>query len=315
MTVGHRLALILSGVALAASPVLPAATQRPSSKVLVAHRGASAYAPEHTAAAYRLAIEQGADYVEQDLGLTRDGALVSIHDATLERTTNVEEVFPDRYTLDPKGQKRWVVADFTLAEIKQLDAGAWFDPKFAGERILTWDETVDLVAGRAGLYPEMKTPDLYRERGVDIVAVFADAIRARGLDVTTPIRGRAPIVLQSFDEQAVRDAARLLPAMPRTMLIGSEAQAGRWLSSAEQLRELAAFATDIGPAKPIVARQPQVVQWAHEAGLTVTPYTFRSAETGEYADVTAEMTHYLYTLGVDAVFTDNPDRFPRRQAN
>jgi len=287
-------------------------SQGGTGKVLVAHRGASAYAPEHTAPAYHLAIEQGADYVEQDLAVTKDGVLVSIHDATLERTTNVEEVFPDRYTTDAKGQKRWFVADFTLAEIKRLDAGSWFDPKFAGERILTWDESIDVVGGRAGLYPELKTPELYRARGVDIAKVFADAIARRGFDTTRPVRGRAPLVLQSFDVQAVRDLARLLPDVPRTMLIGSEGMAKEWLSSPAQLKALATFATDLGPAKTIVERHPEVVRWAHDAGLTVTPYTFRSADTGTFADVTAEMRHFLYTLGVDAVFTDNPDRFPRK---
>src|SRR5678815_927111 len=69
-------------------------------KQLIAHRGASGYAPEHTLAAYRLAMEQGADYVEQDLGVTKDGVLVCLHDDTLERTTNVEEVFPDRVVVD-----------------------------------------------------------------------------------------------------------------------------------------------------------------------------------------------------------------------
>lgn len=296
------------GVEQAASPV---AGRVQAAKVNVAHRGASAYAPEHTRAAYGLAIEQGADYVEQDLAVTKDGVLVSIHDATLERTTDVEQVFPDRFTLDAKGQKRWFVGDFTLAEIKRLDAGSWFDAKFAGERILTWDEAVDVVAGRAGLYPELKTPDLYRSRGIDITTVFVEATRRRGLDVSTPIRGRAPVVIQTFDEQALRDAARLLPAVPRTMLIGSEALAERWLSSAARLEELATFATDVGPAKPFLVKTPDVVKWAHAAGLTVTPYTFRSADTGTFADVSAEMRHFLFDLGVDAVFTDNPDRFPR----
>jgi glycerophosphoryl diester phosphodiesterase len=311
-------AIISSSILLLAAFVIEGAGsssptfQAGAAKVLVAHRGASAYAPEHTAPAYRLAIEQGADYVEQDLAVTKDGVLVSIHDATLERTTNVEEVFPDRYVLDAKKQKRWFAADFTLAEIKRLDAGVWFDAKFAGERILTWDEAVDVVGGRAGLYPEMKTPDLYRERGVNIVEVFAEAVRRRGLDIETPIRGRAPIVLQSFDEQAVRDAARLLPKMPRTMLIGSEAMAQKWMSSADRVKELAGFATDIGPAKVLVEKYPEIVRWAHAAGLTVTPYTFRSADTGGFKDVTAEMDHFLYSFGVDAVFTDNPDKFPRR---
>ena len=123
-------------------------------KQLVAHRGASAYAPEHTLDAYRLALEQGADYVEQDLAVTRDGVLVCIHDLTLERTTDVEEVLPDRSAADGDGAvRRWRVHDFTLAEIKRLDAGSWFDKKFAGARIPTFQEAVDLIKGKAGLYP------------------------------------------------------------------------------------------------------------------------------------------------------------------
>ena len=91
-------------------------------KTLIAHRGASAYAPEHTLAAYRLALEQGADYVEQDLQVTKDGQLVCLHDLTLERTTNIEALFPDRRrTLNREGRALagWHVSDFTLAEIKQ----------------------------------------------------------------------------------------------------------------------------------------------------------------------------------------------------
>ena len=122
-------------------------------KQLVAHRGASAYAPEHTLEAYRLAIEQGADFVEQDLAVTKDGVLVCIHDLTLERTTNVEEVFPDRFVRGHErrrpGDSRWLVADFTLAEIKQLDAGSWFNAKFAGARIPTFQEAIDAVRGKA----------------------------------------------------------------------------------------------------------------------------------------------------------------------
>ena len=127
----------------------------------MAHRGASAYAPEHTLAAYRLAIEQGADFVEQDLAVTRDGVLICLHDPSLERTTNVEEVFADRFTeieYEGKTRRAWLANDFTLAEIKRLDAGSWFDPKFAGERVPTFDEAVALVKGKAGMFPELKTP-------------------------------------------------------------------------------------------------------------------------------------------------------------
>src|SRR5688500_16219764 len=106
-----------------------------SKKTVVAHRGASAYAPEHTLAAYRLAMQQGADYVEQDLAVTKDGVLICLHDESLERTTNVEETFPERATVDAAtGRRRWLAIDFTLAEIRKLDAGRWFGAAFAGER-------------------------------------------------------------------------------------------------------------------------------------------------------------------------------------
>ena len=106
-------------------------------KTLIAHRGASAYAPENTLEAYRLAMQQGATFVEQDLQITKDGVLVCLHDLTLERTTNVAVIFPDRVTLEGS-EKHWYVADFTLREIQQLDAGSWFDPKFAGIKIPSW---------------------------------------------------------------------------------------------------------------------------------------------------------------------------------
>jgi len=285
----------------------------PVTKRSVAHRGASAYAPEHTAAAYRLAVAQGADYVEQDLAVTKDGALICLHDESLERTTDVETRYPDRATTDAQGRKRWLAADFTLSEIKSLDAGSWFDATFTGERILTFDEAIDIIGTAAGLYPELKTPALYRGRNVDIVAVFADAVKRRGLAMMLQ-DGKPRLVVQSFDEQAVRDLARALPQVPRTFLIGGGAPATRWLSGPDALKQMATFANDLGPAKGLVEKTPAIVQWAHAAGLTVTPYTFRSGATGTYADVEAEMRHFLYTLGVDAVFTDNPDRFPRTSA-
>src|SRR6476469_4764748 len=101
----------------------PYAAQRgpltPGPKQLIAHRGASGYAPEHTFAAYQLAMEQKADFVEPDLAVSKDGTLVCLHDDTLERTTNVKDVFPDRYSRELTGRggaKRWIANDFTVAE-------------------------------------------------------------------------------------------------------------------------------------------------------------------------------------------------------
>jgi glycerophosphoryl diester phosphodiesterase len=288
--------------------VVPAA-QFSARKALVAHRGASAYAPEHTLAAYRLAIEQGADFVEQDLAVTSDGVLICLHDESLERTTDVEEVFPDRATIDPEsGRKRWLAIDFTLAEIKRLDAGSWFGSAFAGERVPTWEEAVATVGTAAGLYPELKTPALYRARGVDQTRLFVDSLRRLGLD-----RRPQSLIVQSFDELPLRELARELPSIARTFLIDT-ADGARWLTP-DRLADIAAFATGIGPAKGLLDGRPEVVSAAHAARLTVTPYTFTtrtpSAVPPRFRDVSEEMDYYLRELDVDALFTDNPDRFPR----
>jgi glycerophosphoryl diester phosphodiesterase len=284
--------------------------QAPAKK-LVAHRGASAYAPEHTLEAYTLAMAQGADFVEQDLAVTKDGVLVCIHDLTLERTTNVKEVFPDRFVEDKTAAaaapvRRWLVHDFTLAEIKRLDAGAWFGAKFAGARIPTFQEAIDLVRGKAGLYPELKDPAFYRDRGASPEALLAAALEKNGL-VADP---KTPVIIQSFDDATLKELARSLPNVPRAFLVDPLSAAR--LDSAEKLREIATWATTVAPNKAIIEKRPELVAWAHAAGLTVTPWTFRASNTGSYPSVRDEMAKFLYEYGVDALFTDNPDQFPRR---
>src|SRR5260221_6629111 len=109
---------------------------------VIAHRGASAYAPENTFASFDLAVAQEAGCIEHDLQVTKDGVLVCLHDRTLERTTNVRDVFPQRgVDLHEGGEivRHWFVHDFTLAEIRQLDAGSWFGPGFGMTRVPTYD--------------------------------------------------------------------------------------------------------------------------------------------------------------------------------
>jgi glycerophosphoryl diester phosphodiesterase len=286
------------------------ATAQSARKLLVAHRGASGYAPEHTLAAYRLAIEQGADFVEQDLAVTKDGVLICLHDASLERTTDVEERFPDRFstqTIEGRTRKAWLANDFTLAEIKTLDAGSWFDAKFAGERIVTFDEAVALIKGRAGLYPELKTPEIYEGRNVDFVALVEAALdrlhlRGAGADPKTPI------ILQTFGESTAQALSTRKIGVPVVLLFDARGP----FDPAAMVARWKGVVSGFGPAKEVVARHPEFVRLAHEAGMTVTPYTFRAAGLRGYPTVTAEMEHFLYTLGVDALFTDNPDKFPRR---
>jgi glycerophosphoryl diester phosphodiesterase len=273
---------------------------------VIAHRGASAYAPENTIPSFELAVRQDAGCVEHDLHVTRDGVLVCLHDRSLERTTNVRDVFPRHGREVREGSdtvRRWFVHDLTLAEVQQLDAGSWFSPEFAGARVPTFDDLLDWATNRVAVLTELKDPEVYEASGVDLLALCEVAIRRHGL-LTRPTD--AAVTVQSFHEPTVRRAGERLGAQLPVVLLVEPSDAA-WLRDREQVTAIARFASGIGPGKSIVSQHPEMVAWAHEAGLRVTPWTFRSATIGRFESVGAEMTHYLADLGVDAVITDNPD--------
>jgi glycerophosphoryl diester phosphodiesterase len=344
----RSLPLASSGILLAAALTSPSmmmsGTAADTPAFVVAHRGASAYAPEHTLEAYKLAIAQGADYIEQDLGITKDGVLVCSHDPSLERVTDVEELFPDRFTEVPgsggptsngagdQKVKRWFIEDLTLAEIKTLDAGSWFDPKFKGLKIATFQEAIDTIKGKAGFFPELKTPGRVRAKGFDLEQAVVDALKKNGL-IDATFKGRPAVHMQVFEEDSIRRLAKLLPTVPRSFLMGTPDQAKRWLT-VEGLKEVKTFATGVAPMKGLIAMDPAIVTRAHEAGLTVVPYTFQlRPKTAHYADapvemrksienfyrtlpdtpaaLTAEIKKFVQEYKVDGLFTDNPDLFVR----
>jgi glycerophosphoryl diester phosphodiesterase len=279
-------------------------------KTLVAHRGASAYAPEHTMAAYKLALAQGADYVEQDLQITKDGVIVCLHDLTLERTTNVEQVFPDRFKTED-GKRTWPVSDFTLAEIKRLDAGSWFDEKFTGERVPTWQEAIDLIRGKAGLFPETKGPEVYGSRGFDMEDLVLKQLQKNKLE-TRGADPKTPVIIQSFSPESLQKMRAMGSKLPLMLLISDmDPNREAWLSD-EGLKKAKTFADGIGPAKGLFLTDRTLARRAKAQGLTLTPYTFRKSDLPPGKTLTEEMTAFLYDIGVDALFTDNPDQFPRR---
>jgi glycerophosphoryl diester phosphodiesterase len=320
---GSGVGLMAGGALLAARAEHPSTSKAAAtSKILVAHRGASAYAPEHTLESYRLALKQGADFVEQDLQITRDNQLVCLHDLTLERTTNVKDLFPTRFREEvaprspseqggPSGTpvRRWYVSDFSLREIKQLDAGSWFNPKFKGARVPAFQEAIDLVRGRAGLYPETKAPEVYGQFGYDMERLLIAALRKNQLGTRRSER-HTPVIIQSFSPESLRKLTGMLnPNLPLVLLINEQMRT-RWLTPAG-LAEAKQFAGGIGPAKALLDKD--MVMQAHALGLSVTPYTFRQRDMGPYKTLRDEMSYYLYELGVDALFTDNPDLFPREK--
>jgi glycerophosphoryl diester phosphodiesterase len=313
MTRGIAMNRIFVGiVALAAAACADGASPR-SDALLIAHRGASAYAPEHTMAAYRLALDMGSDFIEPDLQVTRDGQLIALHDETLERTTNVREVFPDRFRQEEvRGEtvRRWHAVDFTLEEIRSLDAGAWFGPQFAGERVPTFAEVIELARGRAGIIPETKSPDVYHGLGLSMERLVMADLARFGLE-RPDADPATPVVIQSFSRSSLEIFEQELGSDLPLVFLLSGGEENETMLSAEGLAEIRGFATGIGPTKRLLLEDPEAVERAHAAGLTVIPYTFDGDSPGGFPTVAEEMAHFVHELGVDGLFTNNPDLFPR----
>jgi glycerophosphoryl diester phosphodiesterase len=277
----------------------------PKKPWIVAHRGASAYAPENTVPAFELAAQQGATFVEFDLQLTKDRQVVCLHDNSLERTTDIEQVFPDRARTTTGGTRTWMLEDFTLAEVKRLDAGAWFDAKFRGTRIPTFGETIDALRGKIGLFIEVKSPERYE--GIERLIMADLASRKLDQPLADP---RTPVVIQSFNMTSLKIfRGTLKTTLPIHFLYG--AKDGAAYAKPEALIQLKTFATGLSPEKAVVEQHAAAMAQARDIGLLVTPYTFRASAVTGYPDVTAEMRHYIEKLRVDGVITDNPDLVPR----
>ncbi|MDT0265086.1 glycerophosphodiester phosphodiesterase family protein [Streptomyces sp. DSM 44915] len=265
----------------AASTAEPAATTAGHGRgpLLVAHRGASGYAPENTLAAAEAAAETRTTWVETDVQRTADGELVLMHDTTLARTTNVEEVFPDRAP--------WRVADFTAAEIAQLDAGSWFGEEFAGEPVPTLTEFLDELAGnRQRLLLELKSPSLYPGIEADIL----DELGERGwLNEWYP--GQR-VVLQSFEADSVRTVHELAPRL-ETGFLGTPPVA--------EIPEYAEFADQINPRHADLTAEYvasiQAVRGPHGRPLKVYTWTVNDGE----------LATRVAGLGVDGIISDVPD--------
>lgn len=282
----------------------------PPARIVIAHRGASGYLPEHTLPAYALAHGMGADYIEPDLVLTRDGHLICLHDIYLQATTNVEQVFPDRAREDG----RWYAADFTLKEIRGLQAeerlGNRFPRGSSRFAVPSFAEMIELVQGlnertgrTVGIYPELKAPAWHRAEGKAMEEALLEIVERYGYR-----ESGALIFVQSFEEESLRRLRELGSELPQVFLMAEVEQYRRFLS-AEGMAGVAAFADGIGPAKTMLERQPELIDWARDAGLTVHPYTFRADQVPDRHDShEAELERYLFELGVDGVFTDYPDR-------
>lgn len=311
--------------------IAPAGGRAP---IVIAHRGASGYLPEHTLAAKAVAHAQGADYVEQDVVLTKDGVPVVLHDIHIDTVTDVARRFPGRQRADG----RFYAIDFTLAELEQLRASERFDPRtgqavFGGRfpvgksrfQVPTLEEELQLVQGlnkstgrEVGIYPEIKDPAWHRQQGRDISRIVLEVLGRYGY------RTKADrVYVQCFDFEEVRRIrtelgyqGRLIQLIADGPQLASATDHAR-LRTREGLADVAKVADGIGPSLGMVVAgrkdgAPQVtslVSDAHALKLEVHPYTFRADALPDWAGSFEELLRvFLVDAGVDGVFTDHPDK-------
>jgi glycerophosphoryl diester phosphodiesterase len=300
--------------------------------LLVAHRGASGHRPEHTLEAYARAVELGADYIEPDLVITKDGVLVARHENEIGGTTDVADKFPDRRTtkvIDGDSVSGWFTEDFTLAELRTLRAKErleFRDQSFNGRFLVpTFDEVLALAdsLGRArgrvvGVYPETKHPSHFRAIGLPLEEPMLDALSRVGWNTA-----HAPVFIQSFEVGnlrwlAERTKVRLIQLVsagsPPDRALDASIPTYAQLLAPEGLRALAAYVYGIGPEKRLVmpasGSATSLVADAHAAGLKVHIWTIRREAqfVGERfgGDVAAEVAAFR-AAGVDGVFADHPE--------
>ena len=325
-------------------------------KVVIAHRGASGYLPEHTLAAKALAYAMRADYLEQDVVMTKDDELIVMHDLYLDRTTNVEEVFPDR----ARDDGRYYAIDFTLDEVKQLQVTESFIVDDEGQiqaarpqrfpintssfSIPTLAEEIEMIQGlnktlgyNIGIYPEIKAPWFHRREGKDISSAVLTVLKHYGYTSKDDL-----IYLQCFDEHELRRIKEvLLPKFDITLklvqliaandfketyeLIEGEVTDGKWqrydynwMLESGAMKTIATYADGIGPWYPMLVSPTStadnivitsMLKEAHESGLEVHPYTFRSDDLPRYVgDFDQYLDIFINQIGVDGVFTDQADK-------
>jgi glycerophosphoryl diester phosphodiesterase len=300
----------IAALGLPGTAVAQGGKSRPSGRsrggpLVIGHRGAPAYRPEHTIASYTLAIEMGADYIEPDLVSTNDGVLVARHENDIGGTTNVSEVpaFAARKTTKTidgvEHAETWFTEDFTLAELKTLRAverlpgvrpqNTAFDGLF---EIPTLQEVIDLAKQHSvGIYPETKHPTYFDSIGLSLEEPLLATLRSNGLD-----RRGAAVFIQSFETSNLKElnGVTSLPLIqlidasgaPFDLVAKGDPRTYSDLVTPEGLAEIAGYADGIGPEKrrivpgnsfggPQLGEPTTLIEDAHDVDLLVHPFTFR----------------------------------------
>ena len=313
------LALLLTLPLMAAEP----------SPMVIAHRGASGYLPEHTLEAKAMAYAMGAPYLEQDVVLTKDDVPVVLHDIHVDTISDVASRFPGR----ARDDGRYYALDFTLAELKQLRVTERFNaktgkPVFPNRfplgrshfQIPTLEEELQMIQGlnqstgrKVGIYPEIKQPAWHRLEGHDISRIVLPILQKYGYNSRDDL-----CYVQCFEYAEVKRIRQELGWQGRLIMLmggggkGSDGTDFDYLRSPQGLAELKQVADGIGPAiSSIVDNNRQVtdlVAKAHAAGLKVHPYTLRVDELPKFATSADDLMELLFNQAkVDGLFTDFPD--------
>jgi glycerophosphoryl diester phosphodiesterase len=295
--------------------------------LVIAHRGASGYLPEHTLESVILAYAQGADFIEQDLVVTKDSKIVVLHDIHLETVTDVEQLFPSRKREDG----RYYVLDFTLAELKTLNiherqntlGKQVFPNRYQGKgtfQITTFEEQIKMIQQlnrqfnkNTGFYPEIKSPAWHREQGVDISQLVMAVLRKHELDDADKA-----IYVQCFDFAETQRLRNDLNAKVKLIQLIAE---NDWLESPTDynalktpagLKAIAKVAQGIGPWIPQLIdlstmRPTAFAKQAQAAGLKVHPFTFRKDELPDNVNQEQVLQMLFEAVKVDGLFTDFTD--------
>ncbi|HWG83894.1 MAG TPA: glycerophosphodiester phosphodiesterase, partial [Deinococcales bacterium] len=336
-------AAALCATASGQAPKAPTLDGKPP--VVIAHRGASGYRPEHTLEAYSLAIDQGADYVEPDLVMTKDGVLVARHEPFIDGTTDVASraEFADRRrstTVDGVLRSGYFVSDFTLAELKTLRAVQPYpgrDKQHDGKfQVPTLDEVIALVKKRStelkrtiGIYPEVKHSTWHSSIGLPIEDKLLATLAREGWN-----KRESPVVIQSFEVtnlQYLRSKsqvrlAQLLSASgrPYDLAMKNDPRDYRSMATPAGLADIRKYADIVGANKRLIVGSSgfgnesqrtltpptTLIADAHKLGLQVHAWTFRSERdqlASDYKNDPAAEYRQFFSLGVDGVISDFPD--------
>jgi len=283
--------------------------------LVIAHRGASGLRPEHSQAAYQLALDLGADVIEPDLVMSSDGVLIVRHDPYLSHSTDIANrpEFADRRA-QMMGREDWWISSFTAAELTTLTASQTMadrDQSYNGQYpVLTFDQFLDFVAAEQercaceiAIEPEVKYPGELTAMGLDPLPALIASLDAHDLN-----RAEAPVVIQSFDADFL-ERLNAQTDVPLAMLYaGPDAEGAN--AGGRSLEEVAQFADGIGAYKSLLFTEDGdstgFVQDAHDLGLVVHVWTVRDDRAPVVGETVQDELRALYAEGVDGVFTDFP---------